>query len=280
MFECAAEPSVLAGYGESPAYVINTNLGGTLNCLEVLRKHRADVVFLSTSRVYPTAAINALDYVELDTRFDLKPHQKTEGASQEGIAETFPLHGGRSIYGATKLASEILLEEYLDAYDIRGVVNRCGVLTGPWQMGKVDQGFVVLWVAKHFFEKELAYFGYGGTGKQVRDILHIDDLYALLVKQLDRLDSISGTVYNVGGGRDVSTSLAELTTLCTEVTGKSIHIASVDEDRQADLRYYVSDCHKVRSALNWAPQKSVRETIIEVEEWIRLNQSSLEPILA
>ena len=112
-------------------------------------------------------------------------------------------------------------------YGLKGVVNRCGVLTGPWQMGKVDQGVVVHWAARHVFGGELAYFGYGGTGKQARDILHIEDLYDLLRIQMDNLENHNGKVYNVGGGRDVSLSLLELTRLCEKASGNTLSIGCV-----------------------------------------------------
>jgi hypothetical protein len=138
LLECSAEPSVLAGYGEVPDYVINTNLVGTINCLELARRHHADVIFLSTSRVYPIKTLNQIATVEGETRFELAPAQQLPGVSARGIAEDFPLEGARSLYGATKLCSELLMQEYGAMYGLRCIINRCGVLTGPWQMGKVD----------------------------------------------------------------------------------------------------------------------------------------------
>ena len=184
IIECSAEPSVLAGINSSPDYLINTNLIGTINCLEVARKTGANVFFLSTSRIYPISYINELDYTESEWRFNISDDQKTIGASSEGIAENFPLDKPRSLYGTTKLASELLLAEYIDTYGVKGILNRCGVITGPWQMGKVDQGVFVLWVAKHYFNQSLSFIGYGGEGKQVRDFIHIDDLYKAIVTQL------------------------------------------------------------------------------------------------
>ncbi len=184
ILECSAEPSVLAGYSGSPRYLLNTNLIGTLNCLELARKQGADFVFLSTSRVYPIQALRSLNYSEAGTRFVLADEQPYPGASALGISEDFPLRGSRSLYGATKLASELFVEEYGAAFDLKTVVNRCGVITGPWQMGKVDQGVFALWMARHYFGGELSYFGYGGTGKQVRDFLHITDLFELADTQI------------------------------------------------------------------------------------------------
>ena len=231
ILECSAEPSVLAGYGDSPAYVVNTNLMGTSNCLELARRHEAGIIFFSTSRVYPMSAINSLAFKEAATRFVLDDAQGVPGVSTAGLSEAFPLDGVRSLYGATKLCSELLLQEYLDMYGLHGVINRCGVITGPWQMGKVDQGVVVLWVARHVFGGALSYIGYGGQGKQVRDMLHIDDLFRLVLYEIEHLDTLSGSIFNVGGGHAVSVSLQELTAVCRELTGEALDIGSVPAER-------------------------------------------------
>lgn len=280
LIECSAEPSVLAGYGSSPLYVTNTNLVGTINCLELARKFKADVVFLSTSRVYPIQKINVLSYLEDDSRFQLNEKQTVPGVSGKGISEQFSLEGARSLYGATKLASELILTEYIDMYGIRGVTNRCGVLTGPWQMGKVDQGVVVLWVARHVYGRKLAYLGFGGTGKQVRDILHVQDLYDLLKLQLNDMGRHSGQNYNVGGGQEVSLSLCELTNLCREATGRTIDIESVPETRVADIKYYISDCTKVMNATGWSPKRQAKEIVQEIADWIEDNKTQLKSILS
>jgi CDP-paratose 2-epimerase len=104
ILECSAEPSVLAGY-TSPGYVLQTNLIGTINCLELARQTQADFIFLSTSRVYPIAYLNQLNYTETDTRFQLSEQQDLPGVSAFGISEQFPLDLPRSLYGSTKLAS-------------------------------------------------------------------------------------------------------------------------------------------------------------------------------
>src|SRR5262245_35092033 len=176
LLECSAEPSVHAGYGESPSYVVQTNLFGTVNCLEAARRHRADVIFLSTSRVYPIDKLRSLPLEPRGSRFVIPEGAGGLGWSVRGITCGFPLTGHRSMYGATKLASELLIEEYRAMYGMRTVVNRCGVVSGPWQMGKVDQGFVVLWAARHLFDEGVTYVGFGGEGLQVRDVLHVDDL--------------------------------------------------------------------------------------------------------
>ena len=269
VIDCAAEPSALAGYSSSPDYVLGTNLTGTLNALELVRRHDAAFVFLSSSRVYPYTTINALSYVETNSRFALAPEQTVTSVSDAGFSESFPLPGLRSLYGATKLASELIVSEYLAMYSLRGVINRCGVIAGPWQMGKVDQGFVTHWVARHLF---------GGHGKQVRDVVHVDDLYRLLERQLDCLDTISGQTFNVGGGVATSVSLRELTTLCARLTGRRFELGEPEDAPPADVRLYVSDCRNVEAETGWQPTVSIEAIVEEILAWLTDNRRSLESI--
>ena len=280
LLECSAEPSVLAGYNSSPRYVIDTNLCGMINCLEHARKHGAGVIFLSSSRVYPIHTLNEMAYTEADTRFELSDTQTVAGISAAGISEACPLDGARSMYGASKLCSELVMQEYMAMYDMPGIINRCGVLTGPWQMGKMDQGVVVLWAARHLYGGKLSYIGYGGTGKQVRDILHVQDLLELIVHQIEHLKTLSGGLFNAGGGREVSVSLAELTQLCENYSGNSIEIASVAETRDADIPVYITDNAKVTEVTGWTPKIGPDVIIEEVVDWLREHEAMLRPILA
>ena len=279
VIEASAEPSVLAGLDGTPDYLINTNLFGTVNCLNYALKHKANFIFLSTSRVYPIKTIETLNFVEEATRFALSDEQPVPGVSAKGIAENFPLDGARSLYGTTKLASELLIQEYNEFYGLRTVINRCGVLTGPWQMGKVDQGVMVLWIAKHYFQQQLGYFGYGGTGKQIRDMLHVADLYRLIDWQLHHLDQVNGEILNVGGGLESSASLQELTQVCQEVTGHTIPIKAVAETRTADIRLYVTDNTKVTNLTGWKPEIGIRQIVEDITAWLAENEADLAPIL-
>jgi CDP-paratose 2-epimerase len=279
LVECSAEPSVHAGYGGSPSYVLETNLTGTINCLEAARACHADVVFLSTSRVYPIERLRALPLERTATRLAIPDTGSGPGWSSTGIATSFPLAGYRSMYGATKLASELVIEEYRAMYGLRTIVNRCGVLSGSWQMGKVDQGFVVLWASRHLYGGRLSYIGFGGDGFQVRDVLHVHDLYDLLNVQLADLARHSGAVFNVGGGARNSVSLAELTTMCRERTGATIPIDSDPRTSAADVPYYVSDNTEVTAATGWSPSRSIDTILDDVFGWLREHRASLEPIL-
>ena len=277
ILECSAEPSVLAGY-TSPGYVLQTNLIGTINCLELARQTQADFIFLSTSRVYPIAYLNQLNYTETDTRFQLSEQQDLPGVSAFGISERFPLDLPRSLYGSTKLASELIINEYGDAYGLRTLINRCGVLTGPWQMGKVDQGVFALWVANHYFQKSLKYIGYGGTGKQVRDFLHVADLLDLIDIQIANLAQFKGQTFNVGGGQDFSLSLYETTKLCQEITGNSIMIEAVPENRTGDMPIFITDSRRVIEATGWQPQRNGKTLIKDICDWIHTHEKELKSI--
>jgi CDP-paratose 2-epimerase len=277
ILECSAEPSVLAGY-HSPGYVLQTNLVGTINCLELARQTQADFIFLSTSRVYPISYLTSLKFAETETRFQLLEQQPLSGASEEGIAEEFPLDQARSLYGATKLASELLIAEYADAYGLRTLVDRCGVLTGPWQMGKVDQGVFALWMAFHYFQKPLKYIGYGGTGKQVRDFLHVADLLDLIDIQIYNLEALKGQTFNVGGGIANTLSLNETTQLCQEITGHQIPITPVLETRVGDVPVFITDSRKVIAQTGWKPTRDARTTLTEIYEWIRQFEPQVKDI--
>lgn len=279
IIECSAEPSAQAGYGGSPEYLIQTNLVGCFNCLELARRTKADFLFLSTSRVYPWTALNDLAYDEGDTRFVLAERQSLPGASANGISEDFPLAGARSLYGMTKLAAELMIAEYSLAYGFRYAINRCGVIAGPWQMGKIDQGVVTLWVAAHHFRKPLNYIGFGGLGKQVRDLVHIDDLCDLILDQVTSFDRYHGQLFNVGGGRDCSLSLREMTLLCETITGRQIPIAANGENRTADVRIFLGDCRRLMNFSGWRPRRDATNILMDTWNWIQAEENTLRGTL-
>jgi CDP-paratose 2-epimerase len=278
MVECSAEPSVLAGFADT-AYSVQTNLLGAFNCLERARAEDAFLVFLSTSRVYPVAPQLELQLEEGETRFELAAEQPIPGAGPAGISEGFPMAGARTLYGATKLAAEHLIEEYADAFGLRAVTNRCGVIAGPWQMGKVDQGVFSWWLLSHQFGRPLSYIGYGGSGKQVRDLLHIDDLVDLVDEQLREPERWSGAVANVGGGREGSLSLLETTEICRELTGKEVPIGLEAETRPGDVPVYLGDCEHLYSLTSWRPRRGPRDVLADLLEWSAAHEDELRTAL-
>jgi CDP-paratose 2-epimerase len=278
LVECSAEPSALAGY-EDTSYPFQTNLVGAYNCLEHVRAHDAHLVFLSTSRVYPIAPLRALRLDEASTRFELAAEQAVPGASAAGISEAFPLEGARTLYGTTKLAAELLIAEYGEAFGLRAVIDRCGVIAGPWQMGRVDQGVFAWWLLSHRFRRPLAYIGYGGGGRQVRDLLHVADLVALVEEQLIDPERWAGVTANVGGGRECSLSLLETTGICRELTGAEVPISAEPQERPGDVPLYLSDCTRLFSLTSWRPQRGAREILADIDAWVRENEEMVRGAL-
>jgi len=278
LIEASAEPSVLSGLNTNPAYIIDNNLFGSINCFNECLKSRAKLIFLSTSRVYPIEKIEKANYIEEETRFSFTENQIEKGISRNGISEELALDGSRSFYGATKLSSELFIREYSEFYGLEAAITRLGVIAGPRQMGKVDQGVVTLWMVKHFWKQSLKYIGYGGSGKQVRDILHIDDLVKLIDYQIHNIEKFKGMVFNAGGGLESSMSLLEMTNICKEITGNKIKINSDLQNRPADLRIYITDNRKINHYTGWKPAKNTRDVFYDIFLWLKDNEKQLKPI--
>jgi CDP-paratose 2-epimerase len=276
VIDCAADPSVRRGYGGGIGALVQAHLQAVTACLERCQSDDAMLVFLSTSRVHPIAALRALPLEESGDRLVLAPGTSGAGWSEQGITVNFPLSGHRSPYGASKLCSELLIEEYAHVHGLRAIVNRCGVIAGPWQMGKVDQGFVALWAARHLWGERLSYMGFGGRGHQVRDILHVDDLYELIQREVAAA-TVGFQLHAVGGGADQSTSLRELTAACEARAGRAIEIGSEPDTHPADVPYHVTDARAVRSETGWIPSRTLDALLDDVFEWLRSERDSLEP---
>jgi CDP-paratose 2-epimerase len=280
VLECSAEPSAMAGFEGDTQYIVGSNLTGAHNCLELARRDVAQVVFLSTSRVYPFTTLDRAAYREGPTRFEIEREQNIPGVSPAGVSENFPLDGPRTLYGATKLAAELLVAEYASNFGIRTVIDRCGVIAGPWQMGKVDQGVFTYWVLGHYFRRELCYIGYGGLGKQVRDLLHVEDLADLIEDQILRSEHWDGRTMNVGGGREFSLSLRETTELCAEITGNRIDVAQSNESRPGDVRIYLSNCERLQGLTDWRPRREPRRVLEDTFSWVAENERAVKAALA
>lgn len=279
LIEASAEPSVMAGLNSDPAYVINNNLYGSINCFNACLAKQAKLIFLSTSRVYPIERIEAAVFTEEETRFSFAAQQAEKGISALGVSEELSLGGARSFYGTTKLSSELFIQEYAAFYNMQAAITRFGVIAGPRQMGKTDQGVATLWMAKHFWKQPLKYIGYGGLGKQVRDLLHIDDLVALVDLQIHNTQNFSGHIFNAGGGLANSASLQEMTAICETITGHKIGIGSEKQNRPADLRSYISNNSSIEHTIGWSPKKNVTTIFSDIFNWIKANETQLKPIL-
>ena len=146
-------------------------------------------------------------------------------------------------------------------------------------MGKIDQGIIAYWLFCHIFEKELKYIGFSGTGKQVRDILHISDLCCVIDKQINSWSLVTNQIFNIGGGKNNSLSLLELTNLVNEITGIYIPITQEKKKRDADIRIFLTDNTKIKNILGWEPKLDNKKIIKDTFNWIINNKSKLEGIL-
>jgi len=279
LIEASAEPSVHAGMSESPNYVIDTNLGGAVNCLEFAKKRCASLIFLSTSRVYSITALNSILLKKSSSRFELAKNNYVTGVSDQGISESFDTQSARSFYGASKLAAELICKEYSEFTNLDVVINRCGVIAGPGQFGKTDQGVFTLWLARHYFQKPLSYTGFGGHGLQVRDLLHPEDLYTLILNQISNIELVSGNTYNVGGGRLGAVSLKEFTEICQEVVGNKTEIGATSKTDKTDIPWYISDHSDITEAIQWKPTKTPTDIATNIYSWIKLNEKPLSKII-
>jgi len=281
LIECSAEASVLAGtQGQDACRVLDINLQGAIHCFEWARERRVPVLFLSSSRVYPYDKLNACRYRETETRFDLV--EGCEGVSSRGVQIEMPLQGIRSLYGASKLCAELILREYAAQYGLPAIIDRCGVIAGPWQLGKADQGVFTFWLAQHYFKKPLKYIGFGGTGKQVRDLLHVQDLAELVAKQVQCLVGdkpvYRGEIFNVGGSSHSNLSLGEATGICEQLTGNSLVIGSVLEPRPADVIWYITDNGTTEQVFGWKPERSSRKILEDTFRWLQDHESDFKKI--
>jgi len=280
LIECSAEPSVMSGTDGDTSYIYETNLTGAYNCLELARKSGCQFIFLSTSRVYPMNGLRQAALVEVETRFELAPEQPVAGWTTAGVSEDMPLEGARTFYGTTKLSAEFLCAEFSAQFGVPTVINRCGVVAGPWQMGKVDQGVFTHWMLAHEYRKPLSYIGYGGTGKQVRDLLHVDDLVELIEEQLGDPGHWSGHTFNVGGGREVSLSLQEASEICARLSGNELEIGSIPEDRDGDVPLYITDCSRLFAHTSWRPKRDAECVLADIHDWIDSDRERVGGVLA
>jgi len=252
ILDCAANPSVLAGVdGSGSRDLVDQNLYGTVNLLELCKTWTAGFTLLSTSRVYSIAPLASLPLRETHTRFEPdmdegidncsllianSAHQSTCSGSREtgttglsignqqsaisafGVSESFSTLPPVSLYGSTKLCSEWLALEYGAAFGFPVWINRCGVLAGAGQFGKADQGIFSYWIHSWKTGRPLRYIGFGGSGKQVRDCLHPRDIAPLLLKQFNSAFSFPVSAFpkivNLSGGARNSMSLLELSAWC------------------------------------------------------------------
>lgn len=266
IIDCAANPSVLAGISGrgSSRQVLEHNLIGTINLLEYCKKHKAGLILLSTSRVYSASKLANLTIKSSDNRFQIQKEQ-IYGLSERGISESFPTSAPLSLYGASKLASETLILEYGYNFDFPVWINRCGVLAGAGQFAKADQGILSYWIHSFKEKNTLKYIGFGGSGHQVRDALHPQDLVPLLTRQINEHNGDAPKIVNLGGGTKNSISLKELSNWCENRFGKN-EVLSSQETRPMDAPWIVMDSSLAKDTWNWGVKTNIYQILEEIAD--------------
>jgi CDP-paratose 2-epimerase len=265
IIDAAANPSVLAGVDgkTSSRQMLEHNLVGTINILELAKAWKAGFVMLSTSRVYSVKPLAALPIAVSKDRFVPKPAAlKITGFSRLGISESFSTEPPISLYGSSKLASEVLALEYAETFNLPIFVNRCGVLAGAGQFGKADQGIFSYWIHAYCQKRPLRYIGFDGAGHQVRDCLHPRDLVLLLSKQM-KGNNAAPRIVNVSGGLEQSASLRELSEWCADRFGPH-SIQSQPANRPFDVPWLALDSRKALAVWKWKPVTQMHDVWSEI----------------
>jgi CDP-paratose 2-epimerase len=278
IIDAAANPSVLAGVDgtTSSRQLIEHNLSGTVNLLELAKRCRAGFTLLSTSRVYSVKALSEIPVVVENEGFlaDLAVSLPA-GVSEHGIAESFSTSPPVSLYGASKLASEILALEYGDAFEFPVWINRCGVLAGAGQFGHPEQGIFSYWINACLRKRPLKYIGFDGAGHQARDCFHPRDLLPLLETQFAGIKSDAPRVINLGGGPANAMSLAQLTRWCAERFGPH-EITSDPAPRPFDVPWLVMDSRLAAKTWDWSAATKLETILDEIARHAEANPHWLE----
>jgi CDP-paratose 2-epimerase len=261
VIDCCAEPSVEASRKDLDR-VMSTNFLGTFNLLKKCIRDKSHLIFLSTSRVYSIQSIKKLfKNVILTKKINLKKE----------IDLNFSTQSPRSIYGFTKLASEELIKELSYLFNFKYIINRLGVIAGPRQMGKVDQGFVSLWTWKYLNKLPLKYIGFGGNGHQVRDILHVNDLNELIYRQIKKINKINNITFTAGGGKSNLISLKELSNICESLTGNKVKFMKEKKTSSYDIPYFCTSNSSVSKVYKWKPKKTILKIVEDTLNWQKEN---------
>lgn len=245
-----------------PRTDFDINVVGTLNVLEAARKAGSNptIVFCSTNKVYGNH-VN-----EIPVRIRGSRYEFDDPAFTHGVPESMQVDNcHHSPYGVSKLAADLYVQEYSRSYALPTAVFRMSCIYGTRQFGMEDQGWVAHFVLSALADRPLTIYG---DGKQVRDVLFVDDLVTAFEAYIARAKGLGGRVFNIGGGRTNTLSLIELTTKLETLLEKRLRV-SYAEWRPADQKVYISDIRKVRDELDWAPRVTPADGVARLIKWAR-----------
>ncbi|HEM60948.1 MAG TPA: SDR family NAD(P)-dependent oxidoreductase [Chloroflexi bacterium] len=241
------------------------NALGTLNVLEAVRACETPpiLLFTSTNKVY--GGMEEVEIVELDTRH-------AYASLPQGVSEAQPLDF-HSPYGCSKGAADQYVRDYARIYGLRTVVFRMSCIYGPRQFGVEDQGWVAHFLIASVLGRPITIYG---DGKQIRDVLFVDDLIAALERAVQEIEVTAGQVYNIGGGPKNTISVwTEFHELLSDLLGHDVPVSYADW-RPGDQLVYVSDTTKAQRELGWKPRTSVQEGIERLFRWVIDNKKLFE----
>jgi CDP-paratose 2-epimerase len=254
----AAQVAVTTSLQE-PREDFEINAGGTLNVLEAVRQHnpQAPVIFASTNKVYGRLLRDDA-IVRRNTAYE-----PADAALRTGISESAALDF-YSPYGCSKGTADQYVRDYARVFGLRTVVLRMSCIYGPRQFGTEDQGWVAHFVLQALRRQPITIYG---DGLQVRDLLHVSDAAAAWIGLLDAAETMSGRVFNLGGGVQSAVSLLELLELVAELRGEAPDV-SFDAWRPGDQPSYVSDTRTLQKAIGWKPRVGLAEGLRTLQRWL------------
>jgi CDP-paratose 2-epimerase len=262
IFHTAAQVAVTTSI-ENPREDFEINALGTLNVLEAARQSNSDpiIVFTSTNKVYGNN-VNKIPLIEKDTRYEFAdPNYK------EGIPENFSTDAEEHTpYGSSKYTADIYIRDFFNIYGLKTVTFRMSCIYGTRQFGNEDQGWVSYFIISSFFNKPIVIYG---DGKQVRDVLYIDDLIRSFELAYQNIKKTKGKVYNIGGGAKNTMSLLELLNMLKNLGLNPKY--KFDKWRPADQKVYISDIKKAKE-FDWAPEITPKEGVKKLLNWVKENK--------
>lgn len=255
VFHFAAQVAVTTSV-VNPKGDFMVNAQGTLNVLDAIRRSRHNPIFIysSTNKVY--GSLRGLKVTEEEKRYKFTYFEK-------GIPEDQPLDF-HSPYGCSKGCADQYVRDFARIYNMKTVVLRQSCIYGPHQYGIEDQGWIAHFIMKHLAGETITIFG---DGKQVRDVLHINDLLVYFDRIIENIETARGQIYNIGGGFLNKISVLECLDYISELSGKKVKY-DFSGWRQGDQRVYVSDITKAYADLNYYPRISPKEGIEDLYKWI------------
>lgn len=258
VYHLAAQVAVTTSL-QDPTNDFDINIRGTFNLIEAIRQsdHQPPIIFTSTNKVY-----GSMPNVQFD-QSELRYFPIDDQIKKYGINENHPLNF-HSPYGNSKGAAEQYVLDYARSFNLRTAVFRMSCIYGPHQMGTEDQGWVAHFLINTIREKTIQIYG---DGKQVRDILFVEDLVRAFQFAWDNIEKINGQAFNIGGGTEKSISLMELINLIEIKKDQKIDI-KFGEFRTGDQVYYVSDSRKFNKAVGWKPSVSMDKGIDKLYNWL------------